>query len=523
VHQDTDPSSGNFETPPHRDSVTAIWSGNAQQIGAVTFDRITAKAILHRYQQGWLGSDHHFKAGTQLERGLHEATQAFPGGVQYVDSTGAPFQKIFRDPWILGGRFVTTALFASDSISATDRITVDAGLRFDHNRAISQDLGGVDAIGHKTSGVTKGRGPLYTWNVLSPRLGVSAKLPGDGRTMLRANYGRFTQGVLTGELDVIHPGVTPIRTMAYEQATGDYTRLVSVVDPTINLVHDPRTKAPRTDEYSVAVDRQITSSLTASAAYIRKRGRDFIGWTDTGGQYQNETRTLADGTIVPVLVLTNGTAARRFLLTNRDSLFVNYDGLVVALEKRLSKTWQASGSYTFSRAYGRQVASNAPAAEAQFTTIARPAFLTFGQDPNDLTNTIGRLPNDRPHVFRATSMVHLPWQGVLVSANLQYFSGRPWAATTQLTLPQGSQRILLEPRGSRRLSSQSLLDFRISKAVRLGSAGRVDLLFDVLNLLNDTAEEALASDNRSAANFGQGTVFMDPRRVMLGARVNLGR
>jgi hypothetical protein len=35
---------------------------------------------------------------------------------------------------------------------------------------------------------------------------------------------------------------------------------------------------------------------------------------------------------------------------------------------------------------------------------------------------------------------------------------RYWAATTQERLPQGSRRILLEPRGTRRLSSQSLLD-----------------------------------------------------------------
>jgi hypothetical protein len=45
----------------------------------------------------------------------------------------------------------------------------------------------------------------------------------------------------------------------------------------------------------------------------------------------------------------------------------------------------------------------------------------------------------------------------------------------------------------------------------------------VLNVLNDTAEEAIASDNLFASNFGQPTVFMNPRRAMLGARLNLGR
>jgi hypothetical protein len=33
----------------------------------------------------------------------------------------------------------------------------------------------------------------------------------------------------------------------------------------------------------------------------------------------------------------------------------------------------------------------------------------------------------------------------------------------------------------------------------------------------------LATDNLFSPNFGQATVFVDPRRVMLGARLNLGR
>lgn len=45
---------------------------------------------------------------------------------------------------------------------------------------------------------------------------------------------------------------------------------------------------------------------------------------------------------------------------------------------------------------------------------------------------------------------------------------------------------------------------------------------DVLNALNNTAEEGLAADNLFNPNFGQSAVFMDPRRVMVGVRLNLG-
>ena len=38
-----------------------------------------------------------------------------------------------------------------------------------------------------------------------------------------------------------------------------------------------------------------------------------------------------------------------------------------------------------------------------------------------------------------------------------------------------------------------------------------------------TAEEALATDNFYSPTFARPTVFIDPRRVMLGVRLNLGR
>jgi hypothetical protein len=53
--------------------------------------------------------------------------------------------------------------------------------------------------------------------------------------------------------------------------------------------------------------------------------------------------------------------------------------------------------------------------------------------------------------------------------------------------------------------------------------GRLELLVDVLNAFNRDTEEGLATDNLYSPNFGRPTIFVDPRRVMLGARLNLGR
>jgi len=63
----------------------------------------------------------------------------------------------------------------------------------------------------------------------------------------------------------------------------------------------------------------------------------------------------------------------------------------------------------------------------------------------------------------------------------------------------------------------------VSRTIGSSSSKRVELLLDILNALNDTAEEDVASDRRSSPNFGQPSVFIDPRRVVLGVRLNLGR
>jgi TonB dependent receptor len=502
--------------------VTGVFSDAPPTFGALTLIRTTAKATLNHYRPDLLGADHHWRVGGQLEKGEHHLSTIIPTGVRFVDNAGRPYQAISSDPSIAGGQFVTAAGFVSDAITVGNSLTINAGLRFDHGRAISQDLPVIDAYGRETDDTVRGLGTLYTWNVFSPRLGLTLKLTKNGRTMLRASYGRFNQGVLTGELAPFHPAAAPTTTTAFDPATGGYTTLVSVVDPKRNLRLDPNIAAPRTDECSIGVDREVGRRLAVAMAYIRKVGGNFIGWTDVGGQYREETRSLPDGRTLPVFVIINSTADRRFLLTNPAGYSLSYNGLVMAAEKRRSNGWQAFGSYTFSRASGLQVSSGATAADSQVSTIAGSPYLTFGQDPNSLTNAQGRLPNDRPHMLRGMGSVDVPWMGLVVAANMQHISGKPWAATAQVGLPQGDQRILLEPRGSRRLSSQTLVDLRVSRTFAI-SATRIELLFDVLNALDDIAEERLATDNFFSPTFGQPSAFVDPRRAMFGVRLNFGR
>jgi hypothetical protein len=69
---------------------------------------------------------------------------------------------------------------------------------------------------------------------------------------------------------------------------------------------------------------------------------------------------------------------------------------------------------------------------------------------------------------------------------------------------------------------------RVSRTIRVGAVGRIELILDVLNALNDAAEEGLTTETletetKMSPTFGQPATFMLPRRAMVSVRLNLGR
>jgi hypothetical protein len=66
-----------------------------------------------------------------------------------------------------------------------------------------------------------------------------------------------------------------------------------------------------------------------------------------------------------------------------------------------------------------------------------------------------------------------------------------------------------------------VVDLRLSKAITLKGGSRAEFRIDVLNLLNDTAEESIVSDRFDTAVVGN--VFLDPSRVMFSVKLNLGK
>ena len=182
--REDEPSTGDRSIPSRFDRVTGVTSNAPPRLGGLTIERTTSKATLSHYRPGFWGADHQLKVGGQVERGEHQSRAMIPTGVRYVDNNGQRAEAISSPPSNTGGGFVTEALFASDAITLGNRLTINAGVRFDHSRAFHQDLRTLDPQGRETNEIVLGRGTLYTWNLVSPRLGVTTKLTSDGRTVL---------------------------------------------------------------------------------------------------------------------------------------------------------------------------------------------------------------------------------------------------------------------------------------------------------------------------------------------------
>jgi hypothetical protein len=509
------PVNGSKTLPARLDLATGVFCGGALYFGDTRERKTDVRAKLSHYAAGFLGSDHDFKFGAQFLVAESRGYYAYPGAVHYLDYNGQPFVARYRDTYSYGGAFDTFGAFAEDSVRMGDRLTLNLGARFDYSRAENPDVPEYDESGNETGNSIAGRGHLYSWSVLSPRLGIDLKL--DSRTVLRASFGTYHPGILTTELQAVSPGFGPITQAFYDPATGRYSSS-TIIDPLRNVRIDPETRSPHTYQYSIGLDRGVAADWAVGVSYVRRTGGDFTGWKDIGGVYGEDTVTLPDGRPLGVFPLLNRPEDRIFLLTNRDEYHIRYQGLLLTAQKRFRDRWQAMLSYSYSEAEGLQSQNGTESTGMQGSVTV--SFNPFGRDPNDLTNATGILPNDRTHMLRAHGSVEIPRVGVLLGASFQHLTGRPYTGFANVTLPQGVRPIFVEPFGSRRLSSQTILDFRVSNIFRFGPARSLEVLLDVLNALNDAAEEGVATRNFYSPNFGEGVDFMPPRRAMIGARVS---
>ena len=322
------------------------------------------------------------------------------------------------------------ALFFQDRIAAGSSVTVDLGLRYEwHVTPTEHDdqfvVFDAESISLRRVGVDLDE--IYRQNNrnLEPRLGVAWDAWRDGRTIVRAAYGR----------SVDEPGTTVVRDTAGNPpfatplaATGaiplatslSVTRSEGLAPATV----DPRFRNASLQSWNVNVQHQLAWDLAAMAGYFGSRGKD-LRITRNINQPVNGVRPFGSlsstSPILPNSPLGN-------IMQVESSGFSRYNALWLSLTKRQSRGVQFDASYTWSKSLDTN-------------SLNSSGFAV--QDSYDIARQYGLSDFDARHRFIVSVTYSLPFTGHVLTrgwqlaAIVQSQSGNPVNIVTSNSLLNG--------------------------------------------------------------------------------------
>ncbi len=464
---------------------------------------------------------HEFKFGAELERSMTRDRYGYVNDVFFNDYYGAPYVA-YSYGYDLTGHNERESLFAQDSWKIRDRLTLNVGLRGDFIRGTHPDLGKV-----------------FSTTSWSPRLGFAWDVTGDYRSVLKGSYGHYYEGAQTaafvkavpGEQDFVGFEVNPNGTLGAE-----FLR-----DEAIPYRVADDLKHPRVEEATLSFERALTSDMRLTATGIWREDKNFLGAVSPSARWRpvQANNTLTNTPITLYNWANRSDSDTDFLIRNVEGFqFLDpggnvigtldphrsYQALMLVLSKRYTNRWQAQASYVLSKAEGNVD-----------NTGGQQIGSSIFENPNrSIVNTDGRLTNDRTHEFKLLGSYSIPKIEVGVNAVFRSLSGRnytPFAqyATSLLNAPTASRQPFLEPRGSRRLPSDSNLDLRFEKTFNLGSRDRIGLFLEVLNTFNANTTTAVVTRTPSTdityapgqvttVNFESPQTLVPARQIQLAAR-----
>ena len=500
---------GDINDPVIYDGYTGISSGAPGWNWMGTMGRDQANANFTYFAQDFLGGDHDFKVGVQYTHGTSEWVGGYSGGKVIYLYDGYPYYQYEYNPFMYGAASNNIGAFVDDSWTIGGRLTVNLGLRFDHNDGSVPSWFVYDGW-VKTSARVPGLDKILNMNVFAPRFGLAYQLTSDHKTLLKASYGRYYEATRHDAWSYPGPAVSD-----YSVSTWDGEGWVPwyTIPGGLGYIIDPNLKNPYADTFSLGLERELRPNLSVSATYIYKKEKDLIGWQDKGATYEEISLVSPDnGQTYTVFNKTSDLETTEYWITNPPRYGQTYQALIFSFAKRYANNWQLFGSLTWSKAEGINIVS------LTTTSWALATRGKLGKDPNDYTNTGGPLSHDRTWIFKLQASYSFPW-GIMASMNYLYQTGRPSPTFVRIYPDQGLRRILAEPRGPERFKPWSLLDFRLQKTFNLSKSIKLDAMIDAFNLLNSGTVTDYRSYNLENSAYNEPSSIFFPRRLQMGLRM----
>ena len=538
--------------------------------------KIQASAHFTHFKDDFLGGSHEFKGGVEWEDGLggwdfwradnmlwYMDTRN-PGNYYYgltdwngVSDVGRGQLRFYHmnpsgpnlsDGPIQHDRNRRISVYIQDAFTINKRLTLNLGLRYDwmkgfHPETTKYPSGNPLSIylgeeyvspyceemwpenfpnGHNPFGelYDPGWDPILKFSNLQPRVGLNYDLFGNGRTALKASYGRYSEFLMTqyigNPLHIFAP--TAIRFNWYDMnfngtpdEDDDYTLYpydFRLQDPLYQQERvDPNHNSALRDEIIVGVTQELFKNFSLGVNVIYKWEHNILQlglYNPDSGEYwyhmdQAEAQKywIPFTTIVPgaddypdkevtLYVRANDAPSYYYRMGNPPELERKYAGLELIFNKRMSDGWQFYGSVVYSKAWGN-LGGEWGESWGGSSSIAG--------SPNFFVNNWGRTSTDRPLAIKLMGTAQLPF-GILISSYFRHFSGEVWARYANIRPPSSwcdannayrdYYGVLLEPVDARRGRSIDELDLRFEKEFMIGDSKKIGLYVDVFNLLGYT-------------------------------------
>jgi outer membrane receptor protein involved in Fe transport len=422
--------------------------------------------------------------------------------------------------------------FAEDKWRLADNLTLNLGLRYDHQRqtpASSDDFG--------------------------PRLGFAWDLFGTGRTVVRGGAGKFYNYVPV-VLDLTHQQsglVTQFPTITISDPNSPVLRPDLTTDsagnPGVAVLSAAGQAAingmrgttynlnPRLDSadrqlpyqwsWSAGISHELFANAAISFDYVANASRDQIGVVDinepVNGVRPGVTGFDPDGELIPPEA--RNVNFRRVLQTQTRSEFDgDYKSIQISFNRRMANRWSTRVAYTVQK--------------SNYVGLGNPDARRVWLD-NDIGADYGRFQFDRRQVLAASGSYN-PWRSLTIAGVLSAITGapinetvgsdvnsdndnndRPIAGINDLLIPIRSE---LDSQGRAVINGLQgpesvLVDISFRYQLPLGRGfDSLDLFYDIFNLFNRTNYVAPIG-TRSSTVFMVPTAAQFPRQMQFGIRL----
>src|SRR5688572_20444073 len=485
------------------------------------------------FKNGW-GGDHNFKIGGEI---FHETTtdiyiDGYEEDILHVLNNGVKQEVILFQPGTSIAGLWTYGVFAHDTWRVSNKLTLNLGARFDRYRAFSPEqehpAGRFNPSAIRFDAVEE----YIAWNLPAPRVGVTYDLLGDGKTVLKANYGTYWHNPGADFVFSVSPNASAWwrrypwtdrnnnnRWEAGEEAAVPTSSRGGVATESL----DPNLEDEYTKEFATFIERELMPNFGLRAGYVFKSIDNQYQRVNLSIPYSAFTvpasvrdpgpdgrlNTADDGGTIAAFDLAPEFRGRTPInqTVNVPNSSEDFHTFEITGTKRMSNRWSLLASYGWTKSLD------------QTSGIQGHSWRSNGLvlNPNDEIGTDnGRFVYTRQTV-KLNGTWNSPWWDISFSPLVRYQQGVPYGRSFSSTLSYGSVRLLAEPLDTRRQDAIFITDLRVEKTHRFGVRD-ISLFFDLYNMFNENPAQNVQSS--SGTTFLRPLSIVPPRLARLGLKLN---